>query len=42
VAISPTLPLFGTAFALLILHESLTSLQVIGGFVILLGEFLVI
>lgn len=41
-ALMQTLPLFGTAFALLILHESLTPLQIIGGCVILLGGFLVI
>lgn len=37
-----TLPLFSTVFALLLLHESLTSLQMIGGCVILLGGLLVI
>ncbi|HEX7735872.1 MAG TPA: DMT family transporter [Ktedonobacteraceae bacterium] len=41
-ALMQTLPLFGTVFALLILHESLTPLQIIGGCVILLGGFLVI
>lgn len=41
-ALMQTLPLFGTVFALLILHETLTPLQVIGGCVILLGGFLVI
>ncbi len=41
-ALMQTLPLFGTAFALIILHESLTPLQIIGGCVILLGGFLVI
>jgi drug/metabolite transporter (DMT)-like permease len=41
-ALMQTLPLFGTAFALLILHESLTPLQMIGGAVILLGGFFVI
>ncbi|HVU70770.1 MAG TPA: DMT family transporter [Ktedonobacteraceae bacterium] len=37
-----SLPLFGTLFALLILHESITPLQIIGGCIILLGGFLVI
>lgn len=40
-ALMQTLPLFGTVFALLLLHESLTPLQIIGGCVILLGGFLV-
>ena len=40
-ALMQTLPLFGTIFALLLLHESLTLLQVIGGCIILLGGFLV-
>jgi drug/metabolite transporter (DMT)-like permease len=41
-AITQTLPLFSTVFALLLLHESLTSLQIIGGCIILAGGFLVI
>lgn len=41
-ALMQTLPLFGTTFALLILHESLTPLQIVGGGIILLGGFLVI
>lgn len=41
-ALMQTLPLFGTIFALLILHESMTPLQIAGGCVILLGGFLVI
>jgi drug/metabolite transporter (DMT)-like permease len=41
-ALMQTLPLFGTLFALLMLHESLTPLQIVGGCVILLGGFLVI
>lgn len=40
-ALMQTLPLFGTVFALLLLHESLTPLQIVGGCVILLGGFLV-
>ena len=40
--IMQTLPLFSTVFALLLLHEALTPLQIIGGCVILLGSFLVI
>lgn len=41
-ALMQTLPLFSTAFALLLLHESLTPLQIIGGCIILLGGFLVV
>lgn len=41
-AIMQTLPLFSTLFALLLLHESLTPLQIIGGCIILLGGLLVI
>ena len=41
-AITQTLPLFSTVFALLLLHESLTVLQIIGGCIILAGGFLVI
>jgi drug/metabolite transporter (DMT)-like permease len=41
-ALMQSLPLFGTLFALLILHESITPLQMIGGCIILLGGFLVI
>ena len=40
-ALMQTLPLFGTVFALILLHESLTFLQVIGGAIILIGGFLV-
>jgi drug/metabolite transporter (DMT)-like permease len=40
-ALMQTLPLFATLFALLLLHESLTPLQIIGGCVILSGGFLV-
>lgn len=39
-ALMQTLPLFGTIFALVLLRESLTLLQIIGGIVILLGGFL--
>jgi drug/metabolite transporter (DMT)-like permease len=41
-ALMQTLPLFSTIFALLLLHEALTPLQLLGGCVILLGGFLVI
>jgi drug/metabolite transporter (DMT)-like permease len=41
-AITQTLPLFSTVFALLLLHESLTFLQIIGGCIILASGFLVI
>jgi len=41
-AITQALPLFSTIFALLLLHESLTFLQIIGGCIILAGGFLVI
>jgi drug/metabolite transporter (DMT)-like permease len=35
------MPLFTTIFAVLLLHESLTFLQLIGGGIILAGGFLV-
>ncbi|HXZ06322.1 MAG TPA: EamA family transporter, partial [Ktedonobacteraceae bacterium] len=41
-AITLTLPLFATIFAVLLLHESLTLLQIAGGGIILVGGFLVI
>ena len=41
-AILQTLPLFSTVFAVLLLHESPTLLQLIGGGIILLGGFLII
>lgn len=41
-AILLTLPLFSTFFALLLLHESLTFLQIVGGCIILAGGLLVI
>ncbi|MBV9227993.1 MAG: DMT family transporter [Chloroflexi bacterium] len=41
-AILQTMPLFSTIFAVLLLHESLTLLQLIGGSIILMGGFLVI
>ena len=41
-AILQTMPLFSTVFALLLLHESLTPLQIIGGCIILVGGLLVI
>jgi len=41
-AIMQTLPLFSTVFAILLLHESLTLLQIIGGCIILVGGFLLI
>ena len=41
-ALTQTLPLFSTIFAVLLLHESLTFLQIIGGCIILAGGFLVI
>jgi len=41
-AILQSMPLFSTVFAVLLLHESLTLLQIIGGCVILAGGFLVI
>ena len=41
-AILLTLPLFSTFFALLLLHESLTLLQIVGGGIILVGGLLVI
>ncbi|MBV9230380.1 MAG: DMT family transporter [Chloroflexi bacterium] len=40
--ITLTLPLFATVFAVLLLHESLTLLQIVGGGIILVGGFLVI
>jgi drug/metabolite transporter (DMT)-like permease len=41
-AILQTMPLFTTVFALPLLQESLTFLQVIGGGIILAGGFLII
>jgi len=41
-AIVQSLPLFSTIFAVVLLHESITLLQIIGGCIILLGGFLVI
>lgn len=41
-AITLTLPLFATIFAVLLLHESLTLLQIVGGCIILAGGFVVI
>jgi drug/metabolite transporter (DMT)-like permease len=41
-ALMQTLPLFSTIFALLLLHESLTPLQIVGGCIILAGGLLVI
>jgi drug/metabolite transporter (DMT)-like permease len=41
-ALMQTLPLFGTLCALLLLHESFTPLQMIGGGIILLGGLLVL
>ena len=41
-AILQTMPLFSTVFAVLLLHESLTLLQIIGGCIILVGGFMVI
>lgn len=41
-AILQTVPLFSTVFAVLLLHESLTLLQLIGGCIILAGGFLII
>lgn len=41
-AILQTMPLFSTVFAVLLLHESLTLLQLIGGCIILAGGFLII
>jgi len=41
-AITQTLPLFSTVFAVLLLHESLTVLQIIGGCIILVGGLLMI
>jgi drug/metabolite transporter (DMT)-like permease len=40
--ITLTLPLFATIFAVLLLHESLTLLQIVGGCIILAGGFLVV
>jgi drug/metabolite transporter (DMT)-like permease len=40
--ITLTLPLFATFFAVLLLHESVTFLQIVGGCIILAGGFLVI
>ncbi len=40
--IMQTLPLFSTIFALLLLHESLTALQIVGGCIILVGGLLII
>lgn len=41
-AIMQTLPLFSTIFAMLLLHDSLTLLQIFGGCVILIGGFLLV
>ncbi len=41
-AILQTMPLFSTIFAVLLLHESLTPLQVVGGSIILAGGCLVV
>lgn len=41
-ALMQTLPLFSTCSALLLLHESLTPLQVIGGGIMLAGGFLIL
>lgn len=41
-AILQTLPLFSTAFAVVLLHESLTLLQLVGGCIILIGGFLIV
>jgi drug/metabolite transporter (DMT)-like permease len=41
-AILLTLPLFSTFFAVFLLHESLTFLQIAGGCIILVGGLLVI
>lgn len=41
-AILQTMPLFTTVFAVLLLHETLTFLQLIGGAIILAGGFLVL
>ncbi len=41
-ALMQTLPLFSTLSAVLLLHESLTPLQIIGGCIILVGGFLVL
>ena len=41
-AILQTLPLFSTVFALVLLHESLTILQITGGCIILVGGLLVL
>lgn len=41
-AILLTMPLFSTVFALLLLHESLTLLQITGGCIILVGGLLII
>jgi len=40
--ITLTLPLFSTLFAVLLLHESLTLLQMVGGGIILVGGFLIV
>lgn len=40
-AIGQTVPLFSTLFALLILHESLTYLQALGGLIVLSGGLIV-
>ncbi len=41
-AILQTLPLFSTVFAVVLLHESLTLLQLAGGCIILIGGFLIV
>ena len=41
-ALMQTLPLFSTIFAVIILHETMTPLQIIGGCIVLLGGLLVV
>jgi len=40
-AISQTVPLFATIFALLILHDSMTFIQALGGLLAILGGVIV-
>ena len=40
-AIMQTVPLFSTAFALLLLHDTITLVQAIGGFLAVLGGIIV-